>query len=405
MLNYTFGRWFGSLMASWSSIKKCNMKRITVLLFIALIGLAAYFYFTRSQNVHELFLSEFKNPEIHNAFLAIYSEPLNIDWNWAEGAFKDGDPVTQQNPFHTASIGKTFTATVIAILKEEGKLNYKNPISDYLDEEVMQHLHVLDGVDHSNGILIEHLLQHRSGLPDYFEDQPDSGQSVMELMLEDPDHFWTPTEVLSFAKTQLKPHFEPGTDYYYTDTEYVLLGMIIQNITEKPLHIVFREKIFEPLGMKHTSMHLRSEPIEATGRMAEVYADDMEISGFRSISADWAGGGLLTTCQDLMTFHQALVNGKIISELSFKEMQNWTPATKGMYYGYGLYKIQLKELFFTLPDVTLIGHSGSTGSFMYYCPEWDIYLTGSFNQLGYLKNHIIFLSKVLSLLKDEAENQ
>lgn len=380
------------------------MKRIATLLIISLIGLTAYFYFTRSQNVHQLFLSEFENPEIHNAFLAVYSEPLNIDQNWAEGTFKDGNPVTQQNPFHTASIGKTFTATVIALLKEEGKLNYNDPISDHLDTEVMQHLHMFDDVDHSNEILIEHLLQHRSGLPDYFEDQPDSGQSVMELMLKDPDHFWTPTEVLNFAKTQLKPHFEPGTDYYYTDTEYVLLGMIIQNITEKPLHQVFTERIFEPLGMRHTSMHLRSEPIEPTGRMAEVYADDLEISGFRSISADWAGGGLLTTCQDLMTFHQALVNGRIISELSFTEMQNWTPATKGMYYGYGLYKIQLKELFFTLPDVTLIGHSGSTGSFMYYCPEWDVYITGSFNQLGYLKNHIIFLSKVLSTLKEKAEN-
>ncbi len=378
------------------------MKRIAVLLFIALIGLAAYFHFSRSKNVRGLFLSELQNPAVHNAFLAVYSEPLDIDWNWAEGTFKDGTPVTQQNPFHTASIGKTFTATVVAMLKEEGLLNYTDPIAQHLDAEVMQHLHVFNGVDHSNKILVQHLLQHRSGLPDYFEDRPDSGQSVMELMLEDPDHFWTPSEALAFAKTELKPHFEPGTDYYYTDTEYVLLGIIIQNITGKPLHVVFRERIFEPLGMKHTSMHLRSEPIEATDRMAEVYADDLEISSFRSISADWAGGGLLTTCHDLMVFHRALVGGRLIGKGSFAEMQQWTPASKGMYYGYGLYRIRLKELFFTLPDVTLIGHSGSTGSFMYHCPEWNVYITGSFNQLGYLKNHIIFLSKVLSILKDTA---
>lgn len=84
-------------------------------------------------------------------------------------------------------------------------------------------------------------------------------------------------------------------------------------------------------------------------------------------------------------------------------MQNWTPESKGMYYGFGLRKFVLKELFFTLPDVTIIGHSGSTGSFMYYCPEWDTYLTGTFNQTEYLKEHVMFLAKVMTALKNKSE--
>jgi D-alanyl-D-alanine carboxypeptidase len=156
--------------------------------------------------------------------------------------------------------------------------------------------------------------------------------------------------------------------------------------------------------MTHTSMHLRSEPIESTSTMAEIYVDDIDISGYTSLSLDWAGGGLLTTNQDLLKFHQALMSGKLISNNSLQKMQDFTKESQGMYYGFGLRKIELKELFFALPDVSLIGHSGSTGSFMYYCPEWSLYLIGTFNQTKYLKKHVRFLTKVMTVLKNSAES-
>ncbi|WP_417593361.1 serine hydrolase domain-containing protein [Owenweeksia hongkongensis] len=356
------------------------------------------------QKIRKIFEKELKSKDVHNAFFAVHSDKLNLDWNWAEGEFKDGTKVTTDNPFFSASIGKTFTATTIVLLKEEGKLQFNDPISNYLSKEIMDSLHIYEGVDYSNEITVSQLLQHRSGLPDYFEDEPANGPSMRELLVTDTAHFWTPMELLLFAKDQMQPHFAPGTGYHYSDTEYILLGIIIENLTGKALHQVFEERIFRPLEMKHTSMYLRSKPMKKMGKMAELYIEDLEISTCTSLSLDWAGGGLLTTCEDLLKFEQALINGEIVSSTSFEKMQNWTLESKGMYYGFGFRKFVLKELFFTLPDVVLLGHSGSTGSFMYYCPEWDVYLMGTFNQTEYLREHVMFLAKVMTALKKRAES-
>jgi D-alanyl-D-alanine carboxypeptidase len=69
-----------------------------------------------------------------------------------------------------------------------------------------------------------------------------------------------------------------------------------------------------------------------------------------------------------------------------------------LYYGYGLRQFRLKELFFTLPDETITGNSGSIGSFMYYNPSYDLYLTGSFSQSKYMRKHIVFLIKVMNII-------
>lgn len=367
------------------------------------ISLAAFGQSEEELKIRKLFDKELKKENVHNAFLAIHSAKLGLDINWAEGEFADHAEVTALNPFHSASIGKTFTATTIIMLQEEGKLDFEDPIHLYLDPEIIEQLHLFEGEDYSQKITIGQLLQHTSGLPDFFEDEPAEGPSMRELLVTDTAHFWTPMELLLFAKNQMSCHFPPGQGYHYSDTEYILLGMIIENLSGKALHQVFEERFFRPLAMKHTSMHLRSKPLEARGKMAELYVEDLEISRFTSLSLDWAGGGLLTTADDLLKFHQALLNGQLISESSFQKMQNWTEEARGMYYGYGLRKFELKELFFTLPDVSLIGHSGSTGSFMYYCPEWDIYLIGTFNQTEYLRKHVQFIAKVMTVLKKSAE--
>jgi D-alanyl-D-alanine carboxypeptidase len=380
------------------------MKSVFLSLAIVLVSIASSQTSQDVKKIRKLFEMELGKKEVHNASFALYSDQLELNLNWTEGEFKDGTRVTKENPYHSASIGKSFTATAVVMLQEQGKLAFDDPISRFLSHDVMNHLHVFEGTDYSEQITIAHLLQHRSGLPDYFEDEPLDSPTMRELLISDPQHFWTPTELLGFAKEKMTCHFPPGAGYHYSDTEYILLGIIIENITGMNLHEVFQKWIFEPLEMTHTSMHLRSEPIESTSAMAEIYVDDIDISGYTSLSLDWAGGGLLTTNQDLLKFHQALMSGKLISNNSLQKMQDFTKESQGMYYGFGLRKIELKELFFALPDVSLIGHSGSTGSFMYYCPEWSLYLIGTFNQTKYLKKHVRFLTKVMTVLKNSAES-
>ncbi|MEO0330683.1 MAG: serine hydrolase domain-containing protein [Bacteroidota bacterium] len=337
--------------------------------------------------------------DIHNGFFLVHSDRLGIHEQWVGGQFADGEAVTARTPFHTASLGKTFTATTIAMLADEGKLDFKDPVADYLPAETIQGLHVIDGVDYGNQITISHLLQHRSGLPDYFEDKPTSGENMMSLLFSEPERYWEPEELIQFTKQHFQAKFEPGTDYHYTDTEYILLGLIIEQLEGKPLHQVFAARIFQPLNMGLTSMHLRSEPtITPDHPMAELYADTYEISRLKSLSADWAGGGLLSTPEDLYVFLKALREGQLVQPATWEKMQQWTEESKGIYYGYGLRKWGLRELSPTLPELTLIGHSGSTSSFIYYCPELDTYLSGSFNQTNFKKGHMEFLITILSSL-------
>ncbi len=352
------------------------------------------------EKTEKLFHKELKRENVHNAFLHVYSPSLEIEWNFVGGKFKNGEAVTEANPFYTASIGKTFTATSIAILVEEGKLRFEDKINMFLPDSVMNGLHVFEGEDHSNEITISQLLQHTSGLPDYFEGGTVDGSSnVMELLFEMPDKIWTPFEMIQFAKDKMEPLFAPGTGYHYTDTEYVLLGLIIEKLNGVSLHDFFRTYFFEPLQMKNTYLNLRSEPLGETAKLAEAYAGETEVSSMKSLSADWAGGGLVSTGNDLITFQQALFSGKIISAETLQQMQNWIPETRGMNYGFGLRKISFKKLFPTLPDLTVIGHSGSTGAFMFYCPELDVYLAGTLNQTDEVKNSVVLMVKVLAIIQ------
>jgi D-alanyl-D-alanine carboxypeptidase len=347
----------------------------------------------------KLFQKELKKDNVQNAFLAVYSPSQNIDWSFAGGEFQNGESVSAANPFYTASIGKTFTATAIAILVEQNELKFEDKISIYLPDSILKNLHILEGNDYSGEITIAQLLQHTSGLPDYFEGETiDGSPNVMEEIFADTAKFWQPVETIDFAKKKMQPLFVPGTNYNYTDTEYVLLGLIIENVSGMSLHDFFRKNIFKQLKMQHSYMNLRSAPIEKIGRISELYAGDFEASTLTSLSADWAGGGLVSTTGDLIKFQHALFSGEIVSEKTLQTMQNWVPETRGMEYGFGLRKISFKELFLVLPDLTIIGHSGSTGSFMFYFPELDVYLAGTLNQTDEVKNSVKFMVKIVALL-------
>jgi len=388
----------------YNVINKCRqmIKRLIIMFVAGLLiaGCSSEISQDEARNkINNLFQKELAKEDVHNAFLKVHSPSRSIDWLFVGGNFQNGEAVTAANPFYTASIGKTFTATAIAILVEEGKLGFEDQIGMYLPDSIMSGLHVFQGKDYSTEIKISQLLQHTSGLPDYFEGETTDGTpNVMELLFEMPDKIWSPTETIQFAKDKMQPLFIPGTDYNYTDTEYVLLGLIIERISEIPLHEFFRKYLFEPLEMNHTAMLLRSQPIRKVGELSELYVNDFEVSNFKSLSADWAGGGLISTSEDLVKYQEALFSGKIISDKTLTKMQNWVPETHGMEYGFGLRKITLKKLFPTLPDLTIIGHSGSTASFMYYCPELDVYLAGTLNQTEEVKNSVVLMVKILSLL-------
>ena len=376
-----------------------RMKQTVTTLFILIYSVVSFGQKTINAKLSTLVETELKKENIHNMFIYVHSPSKEIGFGFESKVVKQSKAIDSLNPFYVASIGKMVTATAIGMLKDQGKLKFEDKISRYLSKEILDKLHVFEGVDYSSDISIAQLLQHTSGLPDYFEGTTvDESPNMINLLFAEPNRRWEPAALIQFTKEKMKPLFVPGKGYNYTDTEYVLLGLIIENISGLELHNFFKEHIFKPLQMQHTYMHLRSTPINETAPMTEIHVGSYEISSFQSLTADWAGGGLVSTADELIRFQKALFDGKLVKKETLKSMQQWTPETQGMYYGFGLRKVVLNELSEDLPSLELIGHSGSTASFLYYCPSLDVYISGTLNQVEATRDSVVLLANILAII-------
>ncbi|MBA7500164.1 hypothetical protein ES704_03157 [subsurface metagenome] len=136
-----------------------------------------------------------KDPKIYNAYLLVHSEKLGIHLNIAEGS-TGNIPANTQQPYFIASIGKLFTSVLINILVEKGMISYEDTITQFLDNDLLQNLHIYKGKDYTSQIKIRHLLNHTSGLHDYFDDKPKQGKSMIDIIFDEPSRFWTPQETI-----------------------------------------------------------------------------------------------------------------------------------------------------------------------------------------------------------------
>ncbi|MDP8286020.1 MAG: serine hydrolase domain-containing protein, partial [Candidatus Electryonea clarkiae] len=263
-------------------------------------------------------------------------------------------------------------------------------------------LFVIDGESFRDQVQIKHLLNHTSGIGDWFEDKPKDGSpSFLEQITADPDKPWTTDDVLAFHRAHLTAHFLPGEDFHYSDTGYLLLGKLIEVLYEKPLHTTLIEEIFEPLDMRSSYLNGYAEPLDSVrNEMLYVYLGDREVSYDAWLPADWGGGGIVTTLEDLLKFHKALVNGELVSLSTLEEMQQWAKWERGIGYGYGLVNLRIRALTFLLPGkYDMWGNWGSISTFMFYNPHYDVYLIGAFNQSKFIQRQVVFMIRVLMLLK------
>ena len=176
-----------------------------------------------------------KSTDITGATVLIYSDKLGLNEAYALERDDAGNVINADasTPFYIASIGKTFTAVLVAKLQESGKLTFNDKISNYLSPEVLKGLFVYNGIDYQSEVTIQQLLGHTSGVADYWEDPVVSGKPMQELVLADTNHLWTPLELVSFSRDNQKAFNKPGAAFHYSDTGYVLLGLIIEKVTGK----------------------------------------------------------------------------------------------------------------------------------------------------------------------------
>ena len=325
-----------------------------------------------------------KDKSVRNCVLSVMKGDGSFSWSGAAGiASQDGQvPMTKDTPIYIASITKLYTATAIMRLYEKGALSLDDPMSRYLPKELIQGIHVYKGKDYSNEITIKELLSHTSGIADYYTEKPKGGKSLFDLFLEKPERSWTVDETIERARDDLEPNFQPSTDASYSDTNFQLLGKVIEAITGKPLHIVYEDFFFRPLGLKHTWLTGRSEPqLAPSAAPADIFYKDMIITNTRSNGAYWADGGIVSTAEECIIFLKALNEGRIVSGDTLKLMHNWHKLQFPLQYGYGTMYFKLPRFITMVMKVPpLWGHSGSTGSFLYYSEDLNLYMAGSINQ-------------------------
>ncbi len=348
--------------------------------------------------------SQSNNASSSGMQVRIVSTRFGIDDAFATGTYEhDGAQVLVPNqPFHAASIGKLFTAVTIMQLAEEGALDIADPVADYLAADVLAGLFVHGGVDYAGEVTIGQLMEHTSGVADYFADPVDSGVTVQQDITQNLDTLWTPEMLLAVSRQRQHAVGTPGKQFHYSDTGYVLLGLVIERIEQKPFHQVLADRFFVPLAMVDSYMPYRSTPTNPQPLpMADAWVDGVNVRAARSISADWAGGGVVTTPDDLMRFSQALHNYSLISKASYLRMITMRNQFRtGLYYGVGMMAVRFGEFSWALDFLPeSLGHIGILATHLWYEPMTDTTVVLNYGSTDRLESSFMDLITIKTTLR------
>ncbi|MCI0576754.1 MAG: beta-lactamase family protein [Chloroflexi bacterium] len=240
------------------------------------------------------------------------------------------EPVPENGHYRIASTTKTFVATVVLQLVGEGSLS--------LDDTVAQHLPgVVSGGGHDgSAITIRDLLRHTSGIYDYNLDEEWNPFNALEIFEERRFDHYEPEELVAIAMHH-PPIFEPGTARSYSNTNYVLIGMIIEAVTGNPWAEEIRDRIIEPLGLEQTTVGNGPQMPDPHARGYYQFAQGGPLVDATLLdpSAGDAGGAIISTPKDVSRFFSALLGGELLAPEQLAEMQDTVP-TEGGRYGLGL---------------------------------------------------------------------
>ena len=291
-----------------------------------------------------------------------------VVWTGAEG-YSDllkRTPLSTDDRFGVGSITKTFVAVLVFQLASEGRLQLDEPCTTYVDTPIVHR------VPNAKRASLRQLLSHTSGVPTW-EFQPTWIKRGRGAQLE-PDRVWDQEETLNYVTDDLAiADFEPGAGYAYSNTNYTLLGLVIEAVTGNPLSEELRRRILEPLNM-NTSCLDSFEP--SRGRLThnyhyatpdfrrdaglhpsfvEVRAGVVETSA-ANLSPEWAAGGLTATAADLVHFALALRNGRLLAPEAQREMFSVPPSDASQSsYLYGV--VRWTDAYGAM---TVLGHGGGT---------------------------------------------
>lgn len=306
--------------------------------------------------------------------ITYYREPDHTAWSGSAGMgdMKAAARMRVADGVRGGSIVKTFLATVTLQHVEEGTLSLDQTLPELLPRSVTER------VKNADRITLRMLLGHTSGIPEW--DTPDIDVQVVR----DPTHVYSDDEVLDLVAKQ-PAWFDPGTSWRYSNSDYTLVGMLLDRLGEGTWREQVHERVIAPLGLRHT--HL-PEPgdLSIPGDYAHGYQDIgdgavVDLTRVDSSMAGAAGGhALLTTVADLGRFLDALLDGKLFTQRETLQAMTTmidAPDESGFPHRYGL---GLES--FELNGTKVIGHAGGAPGYtvmMYRIPERDATLVTAVN--------------------------
>ena len=240
--------------------------------------------------------------------VALAGHDANLTVASAGSAGPDGGTVEPDSQFRVGSLTKTFVSVMMLQLVDDGTIG--------LDDLVVEHAPDLTIAD---GVTIRQLLAHRSGLPDYTDGE------LAPAVLADPARTWTPADVLALVADQPRD-FPPGTTFVYSNTNYVIAGLLLERITGMTLAENLRSRIVEPLGLSHTYFAPDDTRSPIGGFSDSLPGGDTSGASYRALeTASGAAGSLVSTAADLATFMRALAHGQLLHKATYAEMTKGLP--------------------------------------------------------------------------------
>jgi D-alanyl-D-alanine carboxypeptidase len=284
----------------------------------------------------------------------------------------DDTPMPPEGAFRIGSITKMFTAAVIVQLAEDGVLTLDDPLALWLPETAEQ-------LPYGDQITLRHLLTHTSGLFNVVEHEAYYADLFAEMVIDEE------AGSVTLACVQRDPHdtlaryvygkdaqFEPGAQWRYSNTNYTLLGMVVEAAAEMPLAEAYRTRIFEPLGMASTFLDCYEDPLIEVIHGYTGFGDAITDVTELHESVGWSAGGLVSTAPDLIAFARGLFGGALFDDP--ESLVAMTTPAPGSSYGLGI----------ALQEETM-GHAGGIAGFrsvLNYAPEFDAVVVMLYNHDG-----------------------
>jgi len=319
---------------------------------------------------------------------------INLSYSFSSGVsdIKSNTLLPVNATARIASNTKTYTAVSILRLWELGKLEFDDPINKYVSEK---HINILenDGYDLSK-VTIRHLLTHTSGLFDHA-----ASNTYIQEVFKNPSYEWSRTDQIQGCADWGDPLFEPGEQFSYSDTGYILLGEIIENVTEKSLGKAVRELIgFKMLGLNATWWEkVEQKPSTAPDRIHQ-YFREMDTYNFDPSLDLYGGGGLVANTKDMATFYQELFEGNVFENPSTLDTMLTKASFSEGYSPSNDYRMGI--FYFNFNEMDMFSHSGFWSTQATYIPELNASISIVITQFAKGRQINRLLIETADLLKD-----